>query len=137
MKRKLKELYEKKAEIEVKIKLENYRIIYKIIKLILKRNNITMAQIRSGIKTNDIVICKHEIHYIISKLFCKSTRNHVNELDKYFPVKMTLEEVGELTNSKHDHVIHSRKIIENLIKYDKKYCESFSKFVEQFKNSEK
>jgi len=120
---KLKEI--KKMHPFMFVGLENNErnpVISSIVNAVVKSTGIEFSKIQSHTRKRQILYARH--------LFCYFARKRT---------KLSLQEVGDIVNRKHETVIHAVKTVENLLSYDKKFIKIVSEIeqlIEQYERVE-
>jgi len=91
--------------------------IKSLIKYGCKNHSITILQLQSKKRNREIVECRHEIFYILHKVY-----------------KVRSIKVGSLFNRDHSTVLHSCKTVSNFIEIDKKYEKHMSNLINNFRS---
>jgi len=91
--------------------------IKSLINYVCKNHGITILQLQSKKRNREIVECRHEIFYILHKVY-----------------KVRSIKVGSLFNRDHSTVLHSCKTVSNFIEIDKKYENHMSNLINNFRS---
>ena len=120
---KLKEI--KKMHPFMFVGLENNEqnpVISSIVNAVVKSTGIEFSKIQSPTRKRQILYARH--------LFCYFTRKLT---------KLSLQEVGDIVNRKHETVMHAVKTVENLLSYDKQFIKivpEIEQLIEQYERVE-
>jgi len=89
--------------------------IEELIKYVSREHNITMFELTSKTRKRDVVTCRHEISYILSKVY-----------------NVHYKKVGYLLRKDRTSIIHSCKTVSNFIEIDKKYEKHMGNLINNF-----
>jgi hypothetical protein len=95
---------------------------------ILNRNNITMRQIFFDDNITAVVMCRHEIHYVLHTFYAKK-KNSIRNNESY----LTIDNISELTGRTHSMALNSIRVMNNEFDTQPKYKSEFMEFFNSLK----